>query len=677
MSSQTILYIITAGIVATILAVFMYGYKTKYSSKKKWIYGLLRFATIFSILLLLINPKFSTKTVALLKPNLPILIDNSASVEVLNQSENVLNFIESLKNNVNLNNKFNLSFYSFGSDFSQNDSLSFSDKNTNISKALSTINELFKNETAPTILITDGNQTLGTDYQFSTTAFKNTIYPVVLGDSTKHIDLKIEQLNSNRYSFLKNKFPVEIVLLYSGTENVSSKFQIKQGNSILYKEIISFSEKENTKTISVTFPAISVGLHRYTAEIVPLSEEKNKTNNSKQFAVEVIDQATNVLLVSEIIHPDLGMLKKSIESNEQRRVAIKKPSEALLILNEYQLVILYQPNRKFASLYSELKKLKKNTFTITGLETDWNFLNAVQNDFNKEVTNQTEEVNGTLNLLYGNFKVEYIDFDKFRPLKTKFGELVILKKNETLLHQLIFGYTNDSPTLSTIEENGKSSAILDGEGLWKWRAQSYIDTSSFEEFDEFIGKLIQYLASNKRRSRLEVSNEAFYYNNENIKISAQYFDKNFVFDSRASLSISITNKGSKVKKVVPLLLKRNFYEVDLNSLGAGEFQYKLSVDNESVSRSGSFTILDFNVEQQFLNADVTKLSKIATNTNGKVYFISEADKLITHLMEDNTYQQIQKSEQKIVSLIDWNYLLVLIVLSLSIEWFLRKYNGLI
>lgn len=677
MSSQTILYIITAGIVAIILAVFMYGYKTKFSSKTKWIYGSLRFVTIFSILLLLINPKFSTKTFTLLKPSLPVLIDNSASVKVLNQSEKVVGFVERLKDNEALNNKFDLSFYSFGSGFSENDTLSFSEKNTNISKALSTTNELFKIETAPTILITDGNQTLGTDYEFSTTTFKNAIYPVILGDSTKHIDLKIEQLNSNRYAFLKNKFPVEIVLLYSGTENISSQFQIKQGNSILYKETVSFSEKENTKTLLLTLPASSVGLHKYTAQIIPLDIEKNKVNNSKQFAVEVIDQATNVLIVSEIVHPDLGMLKKSIESNEQRKVEIKKPSEALTVLNDYQLVILYQPNRKFATLYSEIKKLEKNTFTITGLETDWKFLNVIQSNFSKEVTNQTENVVGVLNKNYGSYALGNINFSDNRPLKTLFGALEMLVPNEFILEQSIDGFTTETPLLASTEINGKRNAILDGEGLWKWRAQSYLDTSNFEEFDEFIGKLVQYLASNKRRSRLEVSNETFYYNNANIKISAQYFDKNFVFDSRASLLISIINKDSKEKKVFPLLLKRNFYEVDLNSLGAGEFTYKVSVDNESVARSGSFTILDFDVEQQFLNADVTKLSRVATNTSGNAYFISEADKLVVHLMEDNAYQQVQKSEEKIVPLIDWKYLLGLIVISLSLEWFLRKYNGLI
>jgi len=470
---------------------------------------------------------------------------------------------------------------------------------------------------------------------------------------------------------------VEVILVYSGSETISSQFEVKQGNTILHKENISFTKKENTKILSFTLPASSVGFHKYTAQIIPLDIEKNKTNNSKQFAVEVIDQATKVLIVSEITHPDLGMLKKSIESNEQRKVEIKKPSEALPLLNDFQLIILFQPSRKFASLYLELKKLKKNTFTFTGLETDWNFLNAMQSNFRKEVTNQTEDVIGILNTNYGSFAIDDIGFSNYRPLITLFGELEMLVPNDFILEQSIDGYTTESALFATSEINGKRDAIFDGEGVWRWRAQSYLETNSFEEFDNFIGKTVQYLASNKRRSRLEVSNETFYYNNKSIKISAQYFDKNFVFDSRASLLISVINTETKVKKEIPLLLKSNFYEVDLNNLEAGNYSYKVSVNGEAISRSSNFTILNFNVEQQFLNADVTKLSSVATHTNGKAYFISEQEKLITTLLDDDAFQKIQKSEQKIVPLIDWKYLLGLIVFSLSLEWFLRKYNGLI
>ncbi|MDG1329950.1 MAG: VWA domain-containing protein [Flavobacteriaceae bacterium] len=678
MTTQTVLYIIIAIIISILLAVFMYGYKTKFSKSTKWIYGSLRFVTIFSVLLLLINPVFRTETFSLIKPKLPILIDNSESISELNQTVNVSDFIKSLKSNKDLNKKFELSFYTFGNEFKINDSLTFNEKNTNISEALTLTNQLFKDEVAPTILITDGNQTLGNNYEFSSINFKNNIYPLVIGDSTKYLDLKIEQLNTNRYAFLKNNFPVEIILVYQGSKNITSQFEVKKGTTTVYKETIEFTKNDKTKILKFTLPASSVGFEKYTAQINPITEEKNTINNSKQFVVEVIDQSTNVLIVSDIVHPDIGAIKRAIESNEQRKVTIKKPFEALSIVNDHQLIILYQPNRSFTNIYSEINKLNKNTLVFTGQQTDWYFLNNIQDNYIKEVTNQSENVVGILNKNYGAFVINDIDFSDYRPLKTLFGPLDIVVPYDNLLGQSIDGFETETSLLATTELNGSRNAIFDGEGIWKWRAQSFIESKNYNEFDIFFGKVIQYLASNKRRSRLEVSYENFYYNNKSIQISAQYFDKNFVFNSNANLSILITNSDSKQSFEYPLLLNENYYEIDLSNLKAGEYVFKVSVNDEIIlTKNGAFTILDFNVEQQFLNPDVTKLSRVATNTKGKYFFISDSFLLIDTLIKDDRFMQVEISKEKIEPLIEWRYLLGLIILSLSIEWFLRKYNGLI
>ena len=527
----------------------MYGYKSKQTGSLRWVFGALRFLVLFGILLLIINPKFESQTYTIEKPKLPVLMDNSTSVSELEQNENTLKLLQKLKDHERLNDKFDISYFSFGSDFRQNDSLSFDEKSTNISKALSSIDEIFKNQTAPTVLITDGNQTLGRDYEFSSASFKNPIYPIVLGDSIKHTDLKIEQLNTNRYAFLKNQFPVEVILNYSGSSPVNSEFVVSQGNANVYKTPVSFSQDETSKTVNFTLPANSVGLQKYTAQLIPLENEKNKTNNTKHFAVEVIDQATNVLIVSKLSHPDLGALKKSITTNEQRTVTIKKPTEASLVLNDYQLVILYQPDRSFASVLSEIEKLNKNSWVISGLETDWHFLNGVQKNFTKESSFQKEDVQVILNPNYGTFAVEDIGFHDFPPLHTTFGSLNVNVPHETMLEQTVNGFANENPLLATMEVNGKRNAIWDGAGFWRWRARSFIQHGNFQDFDNFIGNLVQYMASNKRRSRLEVSSETFYYNNNPIKINAQYFDENYVFNSRASLNITVKNTDTEIENI--------------------------------------------------------------------------------------------------------------------------------
>ena len=92
---------------------------------------------------------------------------------------------------------------------------------------------------------------------------------------------------------------------------------------------------------------------------------------------------------------------------------------------------------------------------------------------------------------------------------------------------------------------------------------------------------------------------------------------------------------------------------------------------------GTIEILDFNIEQQFINADIQKLKQLATHTKGVAYFDTELDKLLSKLGSDNRFSSIQKFTKKIVPLIDIKIGLLLLILSLAIEWLIRKYNGLI
>ncbi|WP_281986206.1 VWA domain-containing protein [Aquimarina aggregata] len=676
MQTQTILLIIAAFIIAMVIALFQYWYKAKNRQKKNLFFAFLRFLSVFSLLVLLINPTFKKNTYYTEKPTLVVAIDNSASIKHLKQEQEVSQLVQQLEEHKDLNNRFNIRYYTFSS--ALNDSLNFSflEKQTNISKTLEDLNQIYKNTIAPTLLLTDGNQTYGKDYQYTSKKYKQAVYPVVIGDTTTVVDTKIQQLNVNRYAYLKNKFPVEVILTYSGNQEVKSKFEIKSGNSVLYSQDISFSEENNSTIINFSLPANNAGVQKYTAQLIPLANEKNRINNRKVFAVEVIDQKTNVLIVSDISHPDLGAFKKSIESNERRDLTIKRPSE-IQALEDYQLVVLYQPNARFKNLYDKLKASKKNYFTITGAKTDWGFINRIQNKYRQEITGQSEYYIPKFNSNYGSFLFDDIGFQNYPPLVGAFGEIKVNVNFDTLLFRTISNIETQEPLLITIEENGVREGVLFGEGIWRWRAQNYLDTQGFESFDDFFGKIVQYLASSKRKSRLNTTSESFYYGNANIKIKAEYFTKNYEFDRRGNLRITIKNTDSEATQTIPMILKNNSYEVDLSNLSTGNYEYTVTAIGENIARSGSFAVLEYNVEQQFLNADVTKLKQVATNTNGKISYLDQQDDLMNSLIQDQRYQVIQKSKENVVSLIDWKYLLAIVILLLAIEWFARKYNGLI
>lgn len=677
MNTETILYIILAGIIALSLAFFQYVYKSKKRTKIYMLLTFLRFVTIFSVLLLLINPKFDQTTYFNEKPNLIVAIDNSESVAYLKQDAKVKQLLSDLKASITLNERFNLKFYTFGKTVETLDSVSFNEKQTNPSLLFDRLSEVYDNSMSPTLLITDGNQTYGTDYEFATNRFKQPIFPVMLGDTTQYLDVKIQQLNVNKYAYLKNQFPVEIIAVYSGNSNVNTQLKITSGSATVFSQNVNFSKANSSQVINLTLPATRVGVSSYKAELIPIENEKNTVNNVKNFAVEVIDQKTNVAIVSDIIHPDLGTLKKSIESNEQRQASILRPNEFINQSNDFQLVILYQPTNNFKLVYDEIEKLKLNSFVIVGTQTNWSSLNSFQSFYKQTITNQTENFQPTLNPNYSTFIVDNLNFSDFPPITSEFGQTTFSVPVETILYKTINGTQLKEPLLATFEVNDRRQAILLGEGIWRWRAQTYLDDKSFTKFDDFIGKMVQYLSSNQKKTRLNVSYESFYNGNDDVKVTAQYFNKNYEFDATATLNITLKNKDTDESKTFPFILKNTNYEVDLSGLSAGDYSFTVSVASENISSSGELKILDYNVEQQFLNANITKLQNLATSSQGTSYFIDDTKALIDNLIKDDRFVTIQKASKIVVPLIDWKFLLAIIALSLSAEWFIRKYNGLI
>lgn len=635
----------------------------------------LRFFSVFGLLLLLINPIITRKTTETVKTPLPIVIDNSASMADLKSDKEALELFNKLKSNSDLVDKFDVQTYQFDEDFLPSDTINFKGKQSNIDVVAKNLKNIYKNQSFPTVLISDGNQTSGEDYVFTFNP-QNKVYPLVVGDTTTYLDLKVAQLNVNKYAFHKNKFPVEVFLNYAGTKSVNTTFKITQGNSVLNEQTVSFSPSKKSATLNVLLPAEKVGLQIFKASITSKEQEKNTYNNVKNFAVEVIDQKTEVALVSDISHPDLGAIKRSIETNAQRKVTLIKPNQ-INSLQDYNILVLYQPNGTFKSIFEQNKNAKINTWIITGNATDFNFLNQYQDHFDFKMSSQKEDFLAGFNSQFNLFALDNIGFEQFPPLENSFGKITPKGNINELLSATIRGISAEQPLFVFAENQGNRSAFLFGENIWKWRAAVYLKNKNFENFDVFLDKTIQFLASNNSRKSLVVSHERFYNSGEAIEITAQYFNKNYELDEKARLTITVTNAKTKQQKKYDLLRTSNSFKVNLDGLAAGNYSFTVKELNSNSVYSSTLEVLDFDIEKQFVNPDWNKLNQLANQTSGKAYLANQADILVKQLMADESYKAIQKTLVKKSPLIDWIWLLVLIAISLATEWFVRKYNGLL
>lgn len=675
MTTTTVFLLLLSVLLAGGVSFFQYFYKAKTYAKINWFLAFLRFIAIFGLLVLLINPILTQKSFETIKIPLPIVVDNSSSIVELKSNESALEVYKKLTSNADLKEKFDVQSYQFSNELESSESYDFKGTQTRIDGVGKGLKSIHKSVNHPTIIITDGNQTQGSDYIYSFDENK-AVYPIVLGDTTAVLDLKISQLNVNKYAFLKNKFPVEVFVNYSGNKSLNATFSISQGNSVLSKQNVSFSNSQKSQMITVLLPAEKVGVQVFKATISSSEQEKNTYNNTKNFAVEIIDQKTEVAIISSINHPDIGALKRAIESNQQRKVTIVKPNQ-INSLQDFNVLILYQPTAEFKSVFEKNDLANLNTWIITGLNTDFNFLNQNQSVFDFKMSSQIEDYLAGFSPQFNLFAIDNIGFENFPPLQNPFGTITSKSNFDKLIGARIRNVELESPLLAYTENQGKRAAFLLGENIWKWRLQSHIDQQSFEKFDVFIDKTIQFLSSNNARKSLVVTHENFYNSGDAIEINAQYFNKNYEFDDNARLSITVKNKATNQTKSYDLLKTTNSYKVNLDGLSAGNYSFTVTENNSKTSYSGFFEVLDFDIERQFVNPDYAKLNQLSSHTNGKTYLANQVEDLIQSLLTNENYKPIQKEIVKKTPIIDWVWLLIIIVLALASEWFIRKYNGLL
>lgn len=675
METNTILLLIISVLIAAGLAFFQYIYKAKNKSNLNLFLAFLRFITFFGLFILIINPTVTRNTFKTEKTPLVIVMDNSSSIPFLNANKEALASYQKLVNHPALQEKFEIQSYQLDSDLQLSNSFNFKGKQTNLEAAARLLQKNYKNKSFPTLLLTDGNQTNGNEYEFSFDPL-NKVFPIVLGDTTKVTDLKITQVNVNKYAFYKNQFPVEIFAAYSGKEAITANFKIFQGKSILVNQIISFSPQKKTAVVQVVLPANKIGLQLYKAQIIASKKEKNPFNNTSSFAVEVMDQKTEIALLSAINHPDIGALKRTIESNVQRKVTVIKP-QYINELKNYKLVIFYQPNKQFNTAFETTKQAGLNSFIITGTSTDYSFLNQQQSDVVFKMSNQMEDYFANFNSQFTLFSSENIGFESFPPLQNSFGTINAKGNSSVLLSSKIRGIDTESPMLVFSENQGKRTTYLFGENSWKWRAHYFIENQNFEKYDTFIDKIIQYLSTNSVKQSLVVEHQLIYNLGDPIEISAYYLNKNFEFDEKARFEISIVNTTSKMNRKYDFSRASNSFKVNLESLPAGKYNFTITELNSKERYSNTLEILDFDVEKQFVNPDEFRLQQLANYTKGSLFYPDKTDQLIHKLLAESEYQSIQKEVVIKSPLIEWVSLLIFLLFILSLEWFVRKYNGLL
>ena len=316
-----------------------------------------------------------------------------------------------------LNHKYRVDLYQFDQKLTPfTNKKAFKGVASRLDLAATDLNKIYPSKKYPIVILSDGNQSRGSDFVYHFND-RQQVFPLILGDTAKVFDLKVARVNVNRFTFYENQFPVEIFLNFSKTStSTKGKLTISdQKGLVVYNQKVDLSQSGSV-VLNPLLKASIKGKQRYKVQFSSAIKEKNYDNNTSYFVIDVIDQRSKIALVSNSVHPDLSVLKRSIEKNKQRIVEIFQPKEIQDVLQDYDGLILYQPDTTFKSLLNNLKKQNKNYWLITGTVTDFDLVNMFDLNLTFDYRSDNESYLPLSNQGFKAFSVDQLDHSAFKTL---------------------------------------------------------------------------------------------------------------------------------------------------------------------------------------------------------------------------------------------------------------------
>jgi hypothetical protein len=689
-TEQPIWFVIFCILLGFLFAWFLYrNDKRTYDLSKllRSILFMLRFFFITVLSFLLLSPLLKTITRQTEKPIVIVAQDNSESIIINKDSSYYRNEYPQKMNSMisELKKKFDVHTISFGDKMQDDIHYSYSDKQTDYSLLLNSLNVRFANRNVGAVIIaTDGLYNRGSSPVFSSDDLSSPVYTIALGDTTAKKDLRIANVRYNKVAFLNSTFPVEIVLEARQCNGGSTTLTLLEDSSILFSKSVSIPGSTFSQTIPVYLDAKKKGLHHYRIEASGINNEVTLENNVKDIYIQVEESKRKILIIADSPHPDIAALKEAIESNENYEADVQMITKFDAKMNDYQLIILHQlpsTDHPAMEIITEIKKTQISAWYIVGTQTNVKAFNSLSSPVSiGGDLNKTNYIQPALNKNFSLFTIGdnvLTALPNFPPLMAPFGDYKTSTAGASLLVQQIGNVTTNQPLLFLSSSNESKDAVLCGEGLWRWKLNDYQLNGNFNAFNEIISKTIQYLSTREVRRQFKVIAKNIFPENEPIMFDAEVYNENYELINTPDIAVAITNENGKS---FPYTFSKSERAYSLNAgiFSPGRYHYKATVKigEKPFTSEGDFSVSALQAEKMETVADHSLLYSWAHKKGGEMFYPAQLNELSKLLLSKEEIKTVSYSQVKLLDLVNLKWVFFLLLVFISVEWFLRKRNGL-
>ena len=657
--------------------------KQKYfSTNILYILFLLRWLTFISISVFLLRPKIIKSELVEEKPILLLAQDNSKSI--LSNEDSVF-FKSSYEDSIyrkleELNKFYDLRTCVFGQKILKDTSFSFVDNSTNFDELYDFINNKYHGTNLTDVIVaSDGIVNMGKDLPYLSISPSISVNTITLGDTMKYDDIKVKTVNNNKYALLGNDFPIEISLFCNESFD-DVKIHLYSGNKLIQEKKFKSLNKGLTN-LTLINKADEKGIKNFKVVVSSRKADKNLLNNSKRTSIEVIDYSQKILILTSCSHPDISAMNWALEDQLKSKVTTFQIDQFTENITDFDLLVFYKPSQSkpLMKVVEKSRQLEIPSLVVLGSEIKTNASENLLFGLKQNKFKGTNEVGALLNEDFKSFGFgeKWLNLiSEFPPLSVPFSiDYNLVSSANILVYQSVNNLKMPYPLIYFFNNRNVKHGVIIGEGIWRWKMAEYKLNNNANTFKDFFRKIVQYLKKIDKKSRLNSLVPKNNSQNKPLYIYAEYYNE--LMEIEAEADIIFSYKDSTGKEYFKNLISRdNFYDLKLTGLPIGNYSYKITVEDaiEQILSSGEFSIIPSNIEKLNTVSNPKKLAVL--NQNGRTYTFSEIQILIDKLKLANKDKIKTHLEQKQKDLINYKWLLMLLILPFS-EWFLRKNKGLL
>ena len=686
-----LLFCIATGIV---FAYILYGRKEfifNEKEKKHWKYILafLRSAAITLISFFLLSPLIKTKKIEEDKPIIVLLQDNTSSLNVSFGNYNKQKYLEQLAAlQEKIKDKFELVSYNFSDQLIDFKTPNFSEKETDISAS---INEVFTRHASQNIgaiiLASDGIFNKGNSPIYNKNALTTPIYTIALGDTSLKKDALIKSVRYPDVVYLGDQFNINVQIEANHLQGQNTVLEISSPEGKITSKVISINEDHFNFQTDVIGDANKAGILQYKIKLKTIAGEAILENNFDVAYIEVIDGRQKILMLYDAPHPDIKAFKNAIEQNKNYQFEQADIKNYSGNYKDANLIILHGlPSLGASNKLNTIQEIvASQTPVLLVLSANTNL--AQFNSLQKILQIAGSSLNG--NDVYPMYENSFSKFtinestlktiQTFPPLLSPFGRYQLATTASVFYKQKIGNIATENPLLLFNEVNGKKTGMFCGEGIWRWRMNEFLHNKNYNATDELINKCVQYITVKGDKRKFKVHAQKNIFNaNEQILLDAELYNESYELVNDVDASCIV--KGDNGKEFNFTFDKTmNAYTLNAGILPVGNYvvNAKTNYKGKANTASCSFAVRAVIIETLNTQANHQLLNTLTNQSGGKFYYPNNMEKIADDLQKDKRIKTILFETFNTKPLIDLKWLFFLALLFLSIEWFIRKFNGII